>query len=173
MDLGAEFLRSVDENRRLLIESDVTVGKTHAELYAERLWLIPRVQILPPPDDLVERAARLEDATAFRDKQITHIENVRSHHGTQYNPTSGEIDIGVGIQVPKESEIERLTAGEYDGPPIAELVRDVDEYVAVVVAWVEDCFAAGAPPSGLIRAGQLWASRPLAEADSSGFQRRT
>jgi hypothetical protein len=200
---SAEFLRSVEDHRRLLLSGDAR-GRTHAELFDERLRLIPLVHyeikcvhvfgkivldrvavairetfgahnapplerhvhvwketeggglrayavsrgIPSPPDDLIDRAARLETATRFRDEQITHIANVRFAHGAQFNPQTGEVDVGVGVQVPTESELERLEAGSFDGPPVAQFVQDVDEYIAVVLSWIEDCFSAGASPTG-------------------------
>lgn len=102
--------------------------------------------MLPPPDDLIERAARLERATQFRDKQITHIENVRVLYGTLFNPSTGEVDVGAGLLMPTDDELDRLEAGSFDGPPVAQFVQDLDEYVAAVLTWIEDCFAAEARP---------------------------
>lgn len=88
-----------------------------------------------PPQDLLDKARALEETlTRFRDHMIVHPQNVRlTASGTIFTPT-GEVDLGVGVAMPTNAEIE---AGWLDAPSVARTADQMEEYLAVSVDWVE------------------------------------
>ena len=93
-------------------------------------------RIEPPPRELLAQARQLEDVTSFRDHQIVHPTNVRHGRVTQLIPTTGEVDVLVGVHMPKDGE-----SPPAESPIIAEVVPLLDEYLAGVSSWVAKCLA--------------------------------
>ncbi len=116
---------------------------THGRLFHETYGLIAYSKargVQEPPEELIARARELEETlTRFRDHMIVHPQNVRLRaSGTLMWPT-GEVDLAVGMHMATEGESE---AGWQDAPSVATMSVQMEEYLAVVVDWVERCLTA-------------------------------